>query len=143
MKIFSPKSIAVFMLVSSAACENFGEMPTNESDLQYLYQEWNHSYEEEDDGAITDILRPAAAETFPASWDRKRYIFSADGKVSWLELSAVDAHYMRHGTWRTNPDDPSIISIFDEDDNLAALASFRILRLGPNFMEIEPYSPTF
>ena len=143
MRISGPKYAAALLLFTGTACEDFGDTPTHKSDLQFLYQEWNHSYEEEENGALTDILRPAPAETFPASWYRKRYIFSADGKVSWLELSAVDAHYMRNGTWQTNPNDPSIINIYNENGDVVNLASFRILRLGPNFLEIEPYSPTF
>ena len=143
MRIFDLKFVAALLLITGVACEDFGDTPTNKSDLQYLFQEWNHSYEEEIDAAVSDILRPAPADTFPNSWYRKRYIFSANGEVTWLELSAVDAHYMRSGSWQTHPDDPAIISIFDENGDPVELASFRILRLGPNFLEIEPYSPTF
>ena len=143
MKFPGIKYVALCILVTGSACEKFGEAPAEESDLQFLYQEWNHSYEEEDDGARTDFLRPALAESFPPSWYRKRYVFSSNGNVSWLELSAVDTHYMRYGTWQYDPDDPATINIYDKDGALVELASFRILILKPNFMEIEPYSPAF
>jgi hypothetical protein len=79
-------------------------------DINYLFQHWVHSREEEERGATIQIFRPAASMDFPASWFRMEYKFARDGRCEFLFLAPNDGHYFKPCTWKISAD-KSILKI--------------------------------
>ena|SRR3989338_2663901 len=133
-----PSVIFLFLIVtffqktpdSSAAPEN----------LQYLYQSWFHSYEEQESCAEpVEIYRPEGFKEFPPSRFRMNYIFKEDGSCQWLVLHPADAHYLTSGTWEVSRDDDQIVLIYDQQHNLHH--SLRIIEMQKNLLRIKHSSP--
>ena len=85
---------------TSSAPKNIQTTATSVSglpmDLNALYKEWIHSYEEENDPTIA-IYRPKDSRSWPPSRFRGEYRFQENGSCSWLTLAPNDAHYITNG----------------------------------------------
>ncbi|HAH20686.1 MAG: hypothetical protein A2Y00_04750 [Omnitrophica WOR_2 bacterium GWF2_43_52] len=103
--------------------------------LQYLYQTWFNSYEEQESRTESiETYRPEGFKEFPPSRFRNEYIFKEDGSCQWLVLHPADAHYLKSGTWEVSPDDDQVILIYDQQHSLQK--SFRIIEIQKDLLRI-------
>jgi hypothetical protein len=68
-------------------------------DIDYLFQHWIHSSEEEQPGGTVQIFRPAASMNFPPSRFRMAYKFASNGSCEFHFLSPDDAHHFKPCSW--------------------------------------------
>ena len=117
----------------------FQKMPDSSAvpeNLQYLYQIWFHSYEEQKNHAEPiAIYRPEGFKEFPPSRFRMKYLFKEDGSCQWLVLHPADAHYLKSGTWEVSRDETQVILIYNQQHNLQR--SFRIIEIQKDLLRIE------
>ena len=118
----------------------FQKMPDSSAipeNLQYLYQAWFNSYEEQESRTESiETYRPEGLKEFPPSRFRNEYIFKEDGSCQWLVLHPADAHYLKSGTWEVSPGDDQVILIYDQQHNLQK--SFRIIEIQKDLLRIKP-----
>ena len=130
-----PSVIFLFLIVTF-----FQKMPDSSAvpeNLQYVYQAWFHSYEEQKNRAEPiEIYRPEGFKEFPLSRFRMEYIFKEDGSCQWLVLHPADAHYLKSGTWEVSRDETQVILIYDQQHNLQK--SFRIIEIQKDLLRIKP-----
>jgi hypothetical protein len=97
-----------------AGCSS--EQPTdivNRESLNYLYQDWQRSYEEETDSV--KIFRPSESRTFPPGYYRENLEFYSNGELKYLYLSPSDAHHFKYGSWEAFNDDDMIRINYSRD----------------------------
>ncbi len=133
--------LSFFALALTSGCREDPQQTgtTKDIDLSYLFRSWIRSYEEEprtQTGSV-NIFRPIEFKQFPPSQFRMRYIFSEDGKCEWLFLHPTDAHFMKQGTWRTDPQDSRVILIYDANRKLVESVSFRIIEIGEDLLRVK------
>ena len=61
-----------------------------------FYQEWVHSYEEQNGQKIPNIFRPKGSREFPPSRFRMQFAFDQFGQCTYMHLSPTDAHELRN-----------------------------------------------
>jgi len=61
-----------------------------------FYQEWVHSYEEQNGQKIPNIFRPKGSREFPPSRFRMQFAFDQSGQCTYMHLSPTDAHALRN-----------------------------------------------
>ncbi len=61
-----------------------------------FYQEWVHSYEEQNGQKTPNIFRPKASREFPPSRFRMQFAFDQYGQCTYMHLSPTDAHELRN-----------------------------------------------
>lgn len=77
---------------------------------------WLHSYEEQAAGG-SEIYRPCDYKEFGPSHYRRRIILKENQEAEYLELSPVDAHAMKPGTWEYDTN-KKILRILDTNGNV-------------------------
>ena len=60
-----------------------------------FYQEWVHSFEEQNGQKTPNIFRPASSREFPSSRFRMKFAFDQKGQCTYMHLSPTDAHELR------------------------------------------------
>ncbi|MEK6564086.1 MAG: hypothetical protein AABZ65_03540 [Candidatus Omnitrophota bacterium] len=106
------------------------------NNLQYLYQTWFHSYEEQESRTESiETYRPEGLNEFPPSRFRNKYIFKEDGSCQWLVLHPADAHYLKSGTWEVSRNETQVILIYDQHHNLQK--SFKIIEIQKDLLRIK------
>lgn len=60
-----------------------------------FYQQWVHSYEEQNGQKTPNIFRPNGSREFAASRFRMQFAFDQSGQCNYMFLSPTDAHEMR------------------------------------------------
>jgi len=66
------------------------------ADNMNFYQDWVHSYEEQNGDKVLNIFRPKGSREFPASRFRMEFAFDASGQCNYKFLSPTDRHEMRN-----------------------------------------------
>jgi len=61
-----------------------------------FFQEWVHSYEEQNGQKTPNIFRPKGSREFPASRFRMQFAFDQYGQCTYMHLSPTDAHELRN-----------------------------------------------
>ena len=61
-----------------------------------FYQEWVHSYEEQNGEKTPNIFRPKSSREFPPSRFRMQFAFDQYGQCTYMYLSPTDAHELRN-----------------------------------------------
>ncbi len=61
-----------------------------------FYQEWVHSYEEQNGQKTPNIFRPKGSREFPPSRFRMQFAFDQYGQCTYMHLSPTDAHELRN-----------------------------------------------
>ena len=61
-----------------------------------FYQEWVHSYEEQNGQKTPNIFRPKGSREFPPSRFRMQFAFDQYGRCTYMYLSSTDAHELRN-----------------------------------------------
>lgn len=61
-----------------------------------FYQEWVHSYEEQNGQKTPNIFRPKGNREFPLSRFRMKFAFDQLGQCTYKYLSPTDAHELRN-----------------------------------------------
>ena len=69
--------------------------PTSKPTDTSFYQQWVHSYEEQNGQKTPNIFRPKGSRDFPASRFRMQLAFDPSGQCNYMFLSPTDAHEMR------------------------------------------------
>ena len=98
-----------------------------------FYQEWVHSYEEQNGEKIPNIFRPKSSREFPPSRFRMQFAFDQYGQCTYMFLSPTGAHQLR--TCVYTKVDNSVYLYGDQGGSLSHLA-FTILSLNPGEMRI-------
>ncbi len=92
------KNILILATTLLSACAGVSvseNEPGKKASNTNFYQNWIHSYEEQNGQKIPNIFRLAGSRQFPPSRLRMEFGFNANGKCSYKYLSPVDAHEMR------------------------------------------------
>ena len=105
------------------------------SEPAFLYSEWTHAFEEQQDAnAAQMIFRISTSQSFAPSRFRQSYIFNADGTCSYLFLDPADAHHFRAGSFEYNTE-TRLLTIFDAQENL--YDTFRVAELSRDKLVME------
>lgn len=100
--------------------------------LEYLYQHWVHSFEEQGQTDKNEVYRPANFKQFRPTRFRMQYIFHKSGDCDWLWLAPNDAHGFRPGKWRVDPNDKSALQIITAQETI----SYRITELERDILRL-------
>ena len=135
MKIFFLFALFAFLILFSYSCSPkagpVNTMPSGAAstaigiDPQLLCQPWVHSREEQQPSDKDELYRPQGFKQFPPSHFRMQYVFHPNGECEWLYLSPNDAHHMKAGKWRIDPNNKPILQISKE----GATESYRVSEL--------------
>ena len=55
----------------------------------------------------------------------------------WLVLHPRDAHFMTSGRWDVDPQDKTVILVYDEDGAVVEFVSFRVVELTADILRIK------
>jgi len=105
------KTLLLATLISgfyAVSCNDPDKVSFNEDEFLKC---WTYSYEESA-GVDGNLFRPCDFMEFPASYFRSRFTLFENNEATYLQVSPVDAHEIRPGTWS-----------FDTDANVLTIKS--------------------
>ncbi len=148
MKTRAKLMILVGVVIVNVGCTDNPQFAANTgtdstgdiSDDKNLLGSWSRSFEEEQRGSGVEVFRPSESREFPLAWYRMRYVLNEDHSCEWLVLDPLDAHFMTSGRWDADPQDKTVILVYDADGAVVESVSFRVVELTADILRIKRMS---